>query len=242
MSTVAIHQPNFFPWLGYFDKMAKSDAFIFLDDAQFPKTGGIWSNRVKLLVGGEARWVTAPVVRAFHGVRLVSQIEFQPNNPWRDKFLKSVAASYARAPFFHETVAWLEPLIRNPENNLSRYNTTAVCAIATRLGVSTTRCRWASALGVNSQSNERLIALTRAVGGSAYMCGGGATGYQDAAVFAAGRVDLVFQSFEHPLYVQQGGSAFVPGLSVIDALMNCGRVAVSRWLAVDGSAVASECQ
>ena len=47
---VAIHQPNFFPWLGYFDKINKSDIFIFLDDVQFPKKGGNWTNRVQLMV------------------------------------------------------------------------------------------------------------------------------------------------------------------------------------------------
>ena len=104
MITVAIHQPNFFPWLGYFDKIAKCDVFIVLDDVQFPKGDGSWLNRVRLLVGGEPRWVTAPIVRAFHGVRLVGQVEFHSSTPWREKVLKTLTANYARAPFFEETM------------------------------------------------------------------------------------------------------------------------------------------
>ena len=73
---VAIHQPNFFPWLGYFDKIARSDVFIFLDDVQFPKTGGVWSNRVKILIGGEARWSTAPIDRSFTGTRKICEMHF----------------------------------------------------------------------------------------------------------------------------------------------------------------------
>jgi WbqC-like protein family len=241
-SVVAIHQPNFLPWLGYFDKIARSDVFVFLDDAQFQKTGGVWSNRVKLLIGGEARWVTAPIVRAFHGVRLVNQIEFQPNAPWREKLLKTLATNYARAPFFSETIEWLEPLIRNPENNLSRYNTMAVTSIAERVGISTARCRWSSHMDLAQYSNERLVAITRAVGGDTYMCGGGATGYHDDATFAAGHVDVVPQQFQHPRYPQDAATEFVPGLSVVDALMNGGVALVSRWFVPGNRASMSECR
>ncbi len=51
MAIVAIHQPNFFPWLGYFDKIARCDHFVLLDHVQFQKTGGVWSNRVRMMVG-----------------------------------------------------------------------------------------------------------------------------------------------------------------------------------------------
>ena len=76
IKVVAIHQPNFFPWLGYFDKIRRSDIFILLDDVQFSKTGGVWSNRVKVLINGEGRWLTAPVERNFHGTRNVNQMFF----------------------------------------------------------------------------------------------------------------------------------------------------------------------
>jgi hypothetical protein len=193
------------------------------------------------MVNGEARWVTAPVVRAFHGVRLVNQIEFQPNDQWRDRIVKTLVSNYARAACFSETMEWLEPLIRNPENNLSRYNTTAVTAIAERVGISTARCRWSSHLGVDQHSNELLVAITRAVGGDTYMCGGGASGYHDDAAFAAGHVDLVAQNFQHPGYPQAAVTDFVSGLSVIDALMNGGRALVSRWFASGEHRSMSEC-
>ncbi len=222
MTVVAIHQPNYFPWLGYFDKIARSDVFILLDHVQFQKTGGTWSNRVKLLVSGEARWATAPIVRNFHGVRAIGEMEFQSNNPWRDKLRKSLDANYARAPFFRETLEFIEPLILNPENNLARYNGTAVMAIANRLGLPSGKFCWSSEMGVDEQASEMVISLARAVGCDAYMCGDGAKGYQEDTAFAAAGVDLIYQDFRHPVYPQVGSKEFSPGLSIIDALMNIG--------------------
>ena len=173
MTVVAIHQPNFFPWLGYFDKIARSDIFLFLDHVQFPKTGGVWSNRVKLLVGEEGRWVTAPIVRNFHGVRAINEMEFKANDPWRNKLLKNLAANYARAPFFRETMGVFEPLILNSENNLARYNGAAVMAISSYLGLPSEQFRWSSEIEVDKRGNDMLISLTRAAGGGA-ICAGAA--------------------------------------------------------------------
>jgi hypothetical protein len=239
VTVVAIHQPNFFPWLGYFDKIVRSDVFIFLDHVQFPKTGGIWSNRVKMLLGGEARWVTAPIVRNFHGVRAICEMEFQPGNPWRDKFLKSLVANYGRAPFYRETTEFFEPLILNPENNLSRYNSRAVTAIANRLGLPTEKFRWSSEFGINEQSNEMLISLTRLVGGNSYMCGGGATGYQEDDLFTAQGIKLIYQNFQHPIYEQFGKRDFVAGLSIIDIFMFHG-LAKTKLMVVNSPKVTNE--
>ena len=220
---VAIHQPNFFPWLGYFDKIARSDAFVFLDHVQFPKTGGIWSNRVKLRKGGEARWATAPIRRAFHGVASINQVEWADEQPWREKLLKTLQANYGRAPYFHETMELLVPLVQRPEPNLARYNIHAVRSIAAYLNIRHDHCVTSSEMNLKGGGTNLLIDITRKVGGTAYMCGGGAGGYQDDEHFNAADVELIYQGFLHPIYAQIGGGDFVPGLSIVDALMNCGR-------------------
>jgi hypothetical protein len=227
---VAIHQPNFFPWLGYFDKMARSDVFIFFDDVQFPKTGGTWANRVKMLVAGEARWVTAPISRAFHGVAQINNIEWADEQPWRSKLLKTLVANYSRVPHYRETMAWLEPLILLPENNLARYNMAVIRAIADRIGLRNDHCVTSSSLGGQGQASDLLIDLTRKVDGDCYMCGGGASGYLEDKAFAVVGVELRYQSFAHPIYTQHGEREFIPGLSVVDALMNLGFDGVSQLL------------
>ena len=227
---VAIHQPNFFPWLGYFDKIARSDVFIFLDHVQMPKTGGAWTNRVKMMAGREARWATAPLARKFHGVRAINQMEFELDNPWREKILKSVQLNYAKTPFFKETFELIEPLLLNPENNLALYNRKAIISIADSLGLPRKKFRCSSEMDAHGQSNELLVSLTIGAAGNAYMCGGGATGYQDDHVFLATGLNLVYQGFLHPVYPQRGRTEFTAGLSIIDALMNIGLDGVGNLL------------
>jgi len=219
---VAIHQPNFFPWLGYFDKIAGSDVFVFLDDAQFPKTGGVWSNRVKLLVAGEARWVTAAIDRSYAGTRQIREMHFLSADPWRLKILKTVESSYKKHPFYLDVMHVIEPLVLDEEKNISAYNINAIKEIVKNLDLNSCKLVSASDYEITTFSNHRLCDLTIAVNGQIYMCGGGADGYQDESVFATRGLQLKFQDFDHPKYSQYRQTEFVPGLSIIDALMNLG--------------------
>ena len=227
---VAIHQPNFFPWLGYFDKIARANVFIFLDDVQFPKTGGSWSNRVKLLIGGSSYWVTAAIDRDYHGTRTIKQMNFLASNLWREKTLKSLETNYRKHPFYLETMDVIVPLITSPEANIAVYNIHAVTTLSSHLGLDTTKLKCSSDLPGSGHSNELLCSLTQAVGGGVYMCGGGADGYQDESIFKAAEIKLVRQAFVHPVYSQAKADDFVPGLSIIDALMNHGMQSVGSWL------------
>lgn len=227
---VSIHQPNFFPWLGYFDKIIRSDIFVLFDDVQYPKTGGAWSNRVKLLVSGEPRWVTAAIDRNYHGTRTIREMTFLDKNPWREKILKTIEANYGRHPHYRECMTVVEPLLLNQEQNIAAYNIHAIDALCRALGIDTAKLQISSALPHTGSSNELLCSITHAVGGGAYMCGGGADGYQDESIFVRAGIELRRQAFLHPVYPQCRHADFVPGLSVIDAVMNLGWDATAKLL------------
>ena len=239
---VAIHQPNFFPWLGYFDKIARSDVFILMDNVQFPKKGGTWANRVQLLVNGQAAWVTMPIVRAYHGTRLICDMKINSSTPWRANLLKTIQMNYARAPYFEEVFPFLAELVSNPTDSLSAYNITAIRELASALGLDPSKLVLGSTLDVDGQATDLLIALTKAVGGTAYLCGGGAGGYQENDKFTEAGIELIYQNYQHPKYWQINTEDFVPGLSVIDALMNCGFEMTSTLLQVGGHRHYSEKQ
>jgi WbqC-like protein family len=234
---VAIHQPNFFPWLGYFNKIARSDVFIVLDNVQFSKKGGTWSNRVRILLGGRPIWITLPVERSFHGVRLVREMRIA-DGPWRVRLLRTVRGAYRPAPCFDEVFPVVEELLETPTDMVAELNLTVVRALTSRLGLDPDKLIVASTLGVDGAGTDLLINAVRAVCGGRYLCGGGAQGYQDDERFGPAGIELVQQTFRHPVYPQLGVAEFVPGLSIIDALMNCGFVATRKLIA--GADVESE--
>lgn len=219
---VAIHQPNFFPWLGYFDKIAKADTFIFLDDVQFSKTGGSWCNRVKIIMNGEPRWVTASVERSFSGTKKINEMNLTSANPWRNKFLKSLEANYRRANFYKDVMTLIEPLIMNPNQNLAEYNIQAIKCICDALELKDTVFLRSSQFGLNEVSNELLSLLTEQAGGDVYLSGAGSDGYLDPLIFEANNLKVKIQQFTPYNYPQLGMSIFVPGLSILDLIMNVG--------------------
>jgi hypothetical protein len=220
---VAIHQPNFFPWLGYFSKIARSDVFMFLDDAQFERSSaGTWSNRVRLLVGGNAAWITVPVRRPHGAVQRVNEIEIDTTQDWRGRLLKTVQANYARTAHFAEVFALLERICADAGERLADFNRSAVTAVWRQLGLRSPDFVCASDYHVETRSTDRLVDLVRAAGGDTYLSGDGADGYQQDERFAQSGVHLQYLRFAHPQYPQRGVTAFVPGLSCIDALCHCG--------------------
>lgn len=97
-NVVAIHQPNFMPWIGYFYKIYQADKFIFLDDVQIQKKGASFSNRVNILIEGEEKYLTVPIKRG-SGIRNINTTRFNDNR-WRNKIISNLQANYARANFF----------------------------------------------------------------------------------------------------------------------------------------------
>ncbi len=225
---VAIHQPNFFPWLGFFDKIRRTDVFILMDNVQFPKKGGGWGNRVQLLVAGSSSWFTMPVKRNYHGYRTIGQMEINNAAPWRKKFVATLQANYGKAPFFAQTMEFLEPLIFFKTSSLSAFNINAITAIASLAGWEKKLIPGTS-LKTEGGATELLISMTKAVDGTAYLCGGGAAGYQNDSLFDEAGVELIYQNFRHPLYPQHKVNKFMAGLSIVDVMMNTG---LDGWIEV----------
>jgi WbqC-like protein len=214
----AIHQPNFFPWLGYFDKIRRADVFVFLDGVAYGKSGsgmGCWTNRVPIDVGGRPAWFGCPVRRQ-PGMQAICDVEFDDSQRWRAKLARTLEINYGRAPGFPRTMGLLRPLLEYPTTRLAQFNEHAVREIAAVLGLG---CRFVrqSELAVASKGTRRLIEIAKAVGADTYLCGGGAAGYQEDALFAPSGIELVHQNFVPRPYRDPG--SFVPGLSVIDYLM-----------------------
>ncbi len=220
----AIHQPNFFPWLGFFNKIVRCDIFVLLDHVQFPKQGaGSYVNRVKILVQGKPAWITAPVDRTFKGVQPINRMAIKQGGNWQTKVIRTIDFNYAKAPFYHEVRDFLVDLIEGPADGLSAYNHRNILAISERLGVDRQKFILSSSLDIPGSATEMLAEVTKAVGADGYMCGSGAPlHYQQDEIFEREGLKLVYQDFHHPEYPQLKAEDFQKGLSVIDVLMNTG--------------------
>ncbi|MDQ8039467.1 MAG: WbqC family protein [Rickettsiella sp.] len=210
----AIHQPNFFPWLGYFDKISQSDIFVFLDNVQIQKTGSSWVNRTKLNCFGKEKWFTCPIKRK-PGYIKINQVEFAEGS-WKDRLINTIRNYYKNYPNFKNCCNLLSTLIHEKNtDNLSEFNIYIIKNIAFHFGYKTTFIAQ-SDLSITSNSTNLLIDICKKVGANAYLCGGGASGYQKNFLFKANKIKLVYQNFFENT---NNNKVFTHGLSIIDHLM-----------------------
>lgn len=229
---VAIHQPNYAPWLGYFAKIAAADVFIFLDDVQFSKNSYI--NRVQIDAGGKPRWLTVPVSYSFGDPinRVVAG-----DADWRKAHLDALKTYYRNASDFPRVWSWLCATFANlPRNNIAETNAALIERIAAALGL---RCRFyrSSEFQIEgAKGDDRLIALATRFGpGATYISGKGGANYQSPEKFAAAGIVLEYNSFSPSPY-DQGHPEFLPGLSVLDALFRLGSERTAGLLKARASA------
>jgi len=215
---VAIHQPNIFPWIGYFAKILYCDVFVVLDDAQFTKQGYI--NRVQMNGIGGPWWLTIPVMTSGRFGQLVSETQIHDKPRWRDKILKRVRQEYKKAPYFMECFQRFEACMKSPSKSLCEVNINSIRQTLAMLRISR-KIVQSSQFGLKDSGTQRLVDLVGLLKGTAYLSGTGAVAYQDDSLFHNADLDTKYLRCTVRKYPQIHGE-FQPGLSVWDALFNIG--------------------
>jgi hypothetical protein len=219
---VAIHQPQYLPWLGYLAKWAAADLFVFLDTVQYEKNG--WQNRNRIKTAEGARWLTVPV-RVRLGTRIVD-VAVDGDQPWAARHWRAIEGAYGEAPYWTSRRATLASLYAEPWERLAPVAAASAEVLARAFGI-TTPVRPASSLAVDDDDpTGRLVALCRALGADTYMAGGHGARYMDAKRFADAGIRVLYQAYAHPVYAQQHGD-FVPFLSGLDLLLMHGDASLS---------------
>ena len=218
---VTIHQPDFLPWFGLFNKIAKCDVWIVLDHVENnPRDAAFWGRRVKILVNGRPTWLSIPLNRPATGAigMPIREMTVNRSDPRLfEKALRTVQQAYARAPYYRDHAALVEAWFGDPEPSLLMRNMRFIEAVLERLEVRP-RVVYSSSLNPTTQSTALLVELLTRVGATTYVCGTGAAGYQQDAMFEARGISVEYNRFIHPVYPQLHATEFVPGLSIIDAL------------------------
>jgi WbqC-like protein family len=220
---VAIHQPNFFPWCGYFNKIKAVEVFIFLDDVQFER-GKTYTSRTKIIVNGQEQWLTVPVQNK-SGLSLIKDIKVEVPYFWKRKHLKTLQVNYKKALFYEEVFPLIEQIYSINSDYLVDYNTAMLMLISAYLGFKT-EFRCASLLSIiDTSGSERIINILKNVSARSYLSGKGegSRRYINVNEFIANNIFLEWQDYKVIPYKQLNTKDFIPNLSIIDMLLNCGK-------------------
>ncbi len=219
---LAIHQPNYIPWLGYFHKMAHSHIFVYLDSVQYPR-GQSYSSRNRIKTANGTPFLTIPVKipRGKSGKTTYLEIEID-GNKWKRKHLRTVELNYKKAPYFQEVFALYQEQLEKHQQ-FCELNIGLIEAIACYLELSTQRTRLSNELDEFGQKSHLIVDLCQILKATTYLSGtGGGKEYNDEQILNAADIELAYSSFEHPIYPQSWGD-FVSNLSILDTLFNCGK-------------------
>jgi len=221
MKIVAIHQPQYLPYLGFFHKLAHCDLFVALDHVQFQKNGLQNRNRIKTASKEGTQWITVPVRHRLG--QAINEVQIDSSSSWQKKHWNALVSNYSRARCFHNYSDQFQGLLNNDYANLSLLNMRLITWCMEALAI-TTPVVYSSQLEVCGSATSLLVSICQAVGADAYLSGPGGARYMEMNLFQEAGVQVLWQDYSCVAYEQQFPAAgFVPNLSVIDALFNCGR-------------------
>jgi hypothetical protein len=215
--TLAIMQPTFLPWAGYFALMDRVDRFVLLDDVQFDKRSWQQRNRVKTANG--PLWLSVPVLTKGRRDQTIMQAQVQPEARFADAALKTLEHAYAKAAFYPAVMDRIAPAFDAAGEGLCALNIALIRALCDLMGLEVDMVR-SSATPVTSAKAQRLADLCTAHGARRYLSPPGSKDYLcgDKALENAG-IELGYFSYTHPHWPQLHGE-FEPYLSTLDLVMN----------------------
>jgi len=227
MKWLAIMQPYFFPYIGYWQLMQAADRFVIYDDVNYINRG--WVNRNRLLINGEPTFITLPLRHASQNKK-ICDIEIAPTAEWLKKMLRTVEVTYKKAPYFNEVFPVIERVLTYESANLADYLTHHLQVMAGFMGIETEFVVTSRSYG-NSQlvAQERIVDIGRREQAEVYVNAQGGKELYDAAAFSEAGIDLRFIAMRPQPYSQRS-SGFTPYLSIIDALMEVGPVQIRSHL------------
>lgn len=215
---VAVHQPQYLPWLGYFDKIDRADVFVLLDTVQFKKNE--WQNRNMIKTAAGRQWLTVPVTYKFP--QRINEVLLNNQERWQHKQRQAIISNYKKAPCWDNLAPFIEEILNPSWEYLATLNVFTVRRLAELLGIATPLYVASELATFPDDPDKRLIAITKHFGAGTYLAGSGGREYMDLDQYERSGIEVLFQEYAHPVYEQLFG-AFEPFLSVLDLLFNHGQ-------------------
>lgn len=224
-------QPGYLPWLGFFDQADRADVFVLYDDLPFDRRSWRQRNRIKTPHG--PAWLSVPIAHRHGGAPeppTILEAPIAASVPWRRHHRESLRHCYRHAPYFDDHAPFFEDTYRRPWTRLGDLTLHVIDHLVSVLGITSTIVR-SSALGLErafrargfqaDRRTERIAFVVRELGGRRFLEGAAGRDYIQEDLLERSGVGVVYQDYRHPTYPQRFGP-FVPYLSVVDLLFNCG--------------------
>ena len=227
--SIAIHQPNYIPWIGYFFKIFMSDAFVFHDDVQFSsKSFTKRSLFRKEFHNQDTQWLGISVLS--NKQKKISEIKIDHENIKIKKHLQKFEYMYHSTPYFDyyfPTISKILSKVKEYEK-LADYNINTIKELSNLLEINS-EFHQSSDYSLNEKGNEYNLTLVNKLGGNIYYSGIGAKEYQNEESFCQANINLIYLDpldyLNRNPYPQRQGE-FLSGLSIIDTILNIGVVGV----------------
>lgn len=212
---LAIMQPYFLPYIGYFQLIAAVDTLIVYDNIKYTKKG--WINRNRMLQSGKDVMFSLPLKSDSDSLDVCERELAADFN--RDKLLNQIKSAYRQAPYFEQTFPLVEQIVRHEDANLFRFLHHAIVKTCEHLGI-TTEIRKSSGIAIDHKlkGQDKVIALCEAVGATTYVNTSGGMELYSKETFRERGIELKFIKSK-PFEYAQFGAEFVPWLSIIDVMM-----------------------
>ena len=217
---VVIHQPQFFPYPGFFHKLSLADKYVVLDNTQYDKR---FTNRNQISEDGKPLWITVPINKK-HKFSSNNQVEINNEIKWQDDIWKKIYHSYKNTKFFSQYEEYLEKIFTKKWTFLFELNFETLKKTLEWLDIQIEIIK-ESDLEINSTSTQRLIDICEQVNADTYISGKGLPNkkYIEEDLFKNQNIKLEFQNYSSVSYQQKNVESFIPDLSILDLLFNCGK-------------------
>lgn len=213
---VVIHQPDFIPYLGFFHRLLDTNLFIILDDVQFLRRG--WHHRDIIKTKDGQKWITLGIKKTSQDTK-INEI-YLNDTEWKKQHLSIIEQNYKKASYFKEIFPFIENLYKQDYEKMIDINLASIKILLELFDINID-IHFSSSYKIDTKSNQLLSDLLKKVGATHYLSGIGARDYFNPIPFEKANIKVIWQEFKHPIYPQLHGE-FIPYLSSIDLLFNCG--------------------
>ena len=225
---IAIMQPTYLPWAGYFNLIAHADTFVFLDDVQFAASS--WQQRNRIIFNRESHTLTIPAVVKGRPEQLICDVRTDETQKWRQKHLSILRQAYTRHPHGKAVIALVEDVFKRPTCSLAEIDIALIDEFCNGMAIPL-RCIRSSSLGLGGKKSAHVVEICRHFQADTYLSAAGSREYiEEEGLLSAAGLRVLYQNFAATPYLQLGAAEFISHMSIIDIVANIGFEAARAYV------------